>query len=220
MILASRSREDWIEQTASMAESGPSIRGAQFYDTGFEFWWRLGKPEGTVLDVGCGHGRLAVPLVDLPVRYLGLDINPELTAWSNAAFDPWGDRIKFETLDVANSHYRPVGKAAELVKFPCADSSVDVGIAMSLFTHIERISALEAYLVEFFRVLKNGGKLVCSFFFSPPNKPHSGADRTVFDRFQVLGAIRAAEFWIQSETGGLTEGWHDQADLVLVKDAA
>ncbi len=219
MILASRSREAWIAETDSMAESGPSIRGAQFYDTGFEFWWRLGKPEGTVLDVGCGHGRLAVPLVDLPVRYLGLDVNPELTAWSNAAFDPWGDRIQFKTLDIANAHYRPFGRIAEAVKFPCSDGSVDVGIAMSLFTHIERPSALEAYLREFARVLKVGARLVCSFFFSPPNKTHNGADRTVFDRLQALAALSVAGFRLVHEYGGLTEGWHDQADLVLVKDA-
>ncbi len=218
MIWPARSRDEWTTlSTETMPPTGPGLRGAEFYDTGFEFWWRFGKPTGTVLDVGCGLGRLAVPLVDLPVRYLGLDVNQELTDWSNAAFEPWGDRIQFKTLDIANGRYQSVGKLAELVQFPCPDESVDVGIAMSLFTHIERLTALEAYLKEFARVLKIGGRLACSFFFSPPNNPDYGADRTVFARFQALGALEASGFRLLAEHGGLSDGWHDQADLVLVR---
>lgn len=50
-------------------------------------WWRTlasGSPDGAVLYVGCGAGRLAIPLAEVCDRLVGVDRDPEMAAASAA----------------------------------------------------------------------------------------------------------------------------------------
>jgi SAM-dependent methyltransferase len=101
----------------------------------------------SVVDVGCGSGRLALPLSSFPnLTYIGTDIVPELIQYArNLTRRPdW----HFELTDGT--------------KIPCKDESVDFVCFFSVFTHITHEDSFK-YLREAKRVLKRGGRIVFSF---------------------------------------------------------
>ncbi len=121
---------------------------------------------GRILDIGCGAGRLAVPLTTYLTtgEYVGFDISRPAISWCSRAITPRHPRFWFRHVDIANSHYNPRGGVdPDAFVFPCADASVDVAFAASLFTHLLPVTA-EHYLAETARVLKPGGRAVLSFY--------------------------------------------------------
>lgn len=107
-----------------------------------------GLKDGDMLvDVGCGAGRLAAQLKTWPaLRYVGFDVVADLLDHARAVSQrpDW----RFDLLS------EPV--------LPIAASSVDVCCYFSVFTHL-RPPTIAAYLAESRRVLKPGGRVVCSF---------------------------------------------------------
>ena len=108
------------------------------------------KPNDYLIDVGCGSGRVALALARSDfrdsLRYLGVDIVPEMLAY-------------------AAKECRQPGWRFELVtepKIPEADEVADMVCFFSVFTHLlEEESFL--YLGEAKRVLKSGGRIVASY---------------------------------------------------------
>jgi SAM-dependent methyltransferase len=127
-------------------------------------------PGSHVMDVGCGCGRTARLLVNNPyvVRYTGFDVFAPYIEWCNRFFgELHGERFHFHHLDVRTARYNPAGAlAADAVRFPAADSDVDVLYAASLFTHLYPRDAA-AYLRETRRVLRDGGTALASFHDRP-----------------------------------------------------
>jgi len=127
---------------------------------------RLG-PSDDVLDVGCGLGRIALPLSEklgAQGSYTGLDVVRAYTDWcvENLCLDP--ERFRFQHADIRTSFYNPNGATrAEDFVFPWADASFDLAIATSLFTHLLPGAALH-YLSEIARTLRPGGRLFASFY--------------------------------------------------------
>jgi SAM-dependent methyltransferase len=124
------------------------------------------KPNGRVLDVGCGTGQKARPLtryLDPTGRYDGFDIVPEGIRWCQTEYAAFGN-FSFRLADIFNTHYRRDGpsKAEEYV-FPYEDASFDVVFLSSVFTHLLP-RAIENYLGEISRVLVPGGRCVITFF--------------------------------------------------------
>jgi SAM-dependent methyltransferase len=119
-----------------------------------------------VLDVGCGYGRLAVPLT----RYLedgtydGFDISRRAIRWCRTHITARFANFRFTHADVRNGHYNPKGHIAAIrYVFPYPESSVDLVIAASVFTHLMAEEARH-YISESSRVLKRGGRCVASFY--------------------------------------------------------
>lgn len=105
------------------------------------------QPEHSVIDVGCGSGRLAHQLRDfLTGRYVGLDIVPDLFRYAQrlCARSDW-------RFDVAPG-----------TTIPEPDSSADFVTFFSVFTHLQHDETYR-YLAEAKRVLKPGGRIVFSF---------------------------------------------------------
>ena len=124
------------------------------------------QPHDRILDIGCGVGRLAVPLTRYLTtgEYAGFDISARAIRWCRKSISSSHSNFWFAHADIANSHYNPRGALLpESFRFPCADQSVDVAFAASVFTHLEPASA-DHYLAETARVLKPGGRAVLSFF--------------------------------------------------------
>lgn len=129
------------------------------------------RRDDRVLDIGCGVGRMAVPLV----RYLdggsyaGFDVGREMIAWCRRKISARRPDFEFSWAPVYNSKYNPFGTiAASEYRFPYEDSSFDFAFATSLFTHLRRDDAAH-YLSELARVLRPGGTCLLTFFLLTPD---------------------------------------------------
>src|SRR5688572_21791084 len=124
------------------------------------------KPSHRVLDVGCGCGRLALPLTDYLKKgsYDGFDVVPELIAWCRQNIASRYANFRFEHVDVANAFYqdRARGRAARY-RFPYESGTFDFAILTSVFTHMLR-DDLVNYAAEVVKTLKPGGIAVMTFF--------------------------------------------------------
>lgn len=132
----------------------------------FRDWGGL-ETSHRVLDVGCGIGRMAVPLtgfLDSRGSYSGFDVVQSDVAWCRQAIARRFPRFRFEHADVANAEYNPRGRvAAAEFSFPNPSSSVDFVIATSVFTHLLP-DAASRYLSEIARVLVPAGRCFLTVF--------------------------------------------------------
>ncbi|HEY53321.1 MAG TPA: class I SAM-dependent methyltransferase, partial [Caldilineae bacterium] len=124
-------------------------------------------PDSAVLDVGCGIGRIAVPLtsyLNVRGRYEGLDIVPESIAWCQRTITPRYPHFQFHLIDVHNPLYNPDGvEIAKTYRFPFDDDVFDVVFLKSVFTHM-LIDDVVGYIGEIARVLRPGSRCVITYF--------------------------------------------------------
>jgi SAM-dependent methyltransferase len=127
---------------------------------------RLGSAD-SVLEIGCGLGRIAFPLrylLSKAGRYTGFDITAAKIDFLTRVFTPAHPNFAFVLADVYNSYYNPTGAVrADAYRFPANDASFDLAFAASVFTHMVPENAAH-YFRETARVLKPGGRAVFSFF--------------------------------------------------------
>ena len=149
------------------------VGDGDFRAVGAEFlghFIRLGglRPEHRVLDIGCGIGRMAVPLTQyLDVekgRYNGLDPVEGGIAWCRRFITPVYPNFTFQRLDIAHKLYNPQGKiSGEALKLPYPERQFDFVIMTSVVTHLPPDEVL-VYLREVARMLKPGGRLFMTAF--------------------------------------------------------
>lgn len=130
------------------------------------------EPEHHLLDVGCGIGRLAVPL--LPYlgpkgAYDGFDIMPVAIRWCRR-ISLRHPNFRFRLVDLKSDRYRPggTGEASAFV-FPYETGTFDFVVLSSVFTHLLP-DDMTNYLSEIARVLKPGGRCVISYYLMTPER--------------------------------------------------
>ena len=174
------------------------IGGGDYLDVGREFLRYFVSlagltPTDSVLEVGCGMGRMAVPLAEwLSPRgsYVGLDIVPSSITWCREHIGSRHSNFRFHLLDIRNTSYNPGGTSdASAAVFPFPDESFDLVLAVSVFTHLLPASAVR-YLLECRRVLKRDGRFFSTWFIVPDSESLTGpaAELLRFD----LGDYRVA----------------------------
>jgi SAM-dependent methyltransferase len=135
--------------------------------------------DGSVLEIGCHHGRTMLGLVDYlkpPGRYAGFDIMPAQIAFAQQHIQARYPHCTFTLADVHSAVYQPAGRLRpEDYRFPYDDASFDCVYAASVFTHLTP-GATANYLRESRRVITSRGRCVFSFF--------------VLDYYQDRGATR------------------------------
>ena len=149
-----------------------SVGGRNFKKAGEEFkgyFIELGglQPDDKVLDVGCGVGRMAIPLTDYlssDGEYRGFDIVKKGIEWSQDRISTQFNNFNFTHSNVYNKHYNRLGNVqAKDYQFPYDDGFFDFIFLTSVFTHMRPLD-IDNYLGETSRVLKTGGRCLITFF--------------------------------------------------------
>jgi SAM-dependent methyltransferase len=123
-------------------------------------------PDGRVLDIGCGPGRIAARLTHHleAGSYEGFDIVPRSIDWCQRKITARHPTFRFQLADIRSGQYNPTGsQEAREYTFPYGDAEFDLALAASVFTHM-RPGEIGRYVSESARVLKPGGRLLASFF--------------------------------------------------------
>ena len=152
------------------------IGGGDFKKIGEEFLQyliELGglKPNEKVLDVGCGIGRMAIPLtryINEKGSYEGFDIVDYGIDWCEKKITSRYPNFQFQLASIYNKTYNSRGKyKASEYKFPYDDESFDFIFLTSVFTHMLP-KDVENYFSEIARVLRKEGRCLITFFLLNP----------------------------------------------------
>ncbi len=195
-LLQQLSNKDTIVPPKGMIYTG----GGDFVATGQKFANFLVdlcglEPNGKVLDIGSGIGRVAIPLTKIlnsDGRYEGFDVVQKGVNWCQENISVQYPNFKFAHVQLKNDLYNKDGKDASDYRFDYEDESFSHVILVSIFTHFLP-EELEQYLFEIERVLEKGQFCLATFFiykdikqltntsfrFDYPNEHHALMDQKV-----------------------------------------
>jgi ubiquinone/menaquinone biosynthesis C-methylase UbiE len=146
------------------------------------------KPSDRVLDVGCGIGRVAVPLsgyLDAEGSYEGFDIVRSAIRWCRKHITSRYPGFQFTHVDLKNDLYNlKTEQEAKHFIFPYKDAEFDLVLLTSVFTHM-LLEDVQNYLQQIHRVLKPGGVCFATFFLM-----NREAEMLIADSGQEMFATR------------------------------
>ena len=124
-------------------------------------------PRDRVLEIGCGIGRMALPLtqyLETPAgRYTGFDVVNAGIDWCRENIGSVYANFDFLHLDFKNQLYNPEGRLTDQGNLPFDDGSVDFLFMTSVLTHLDPGYA-SFYLREAARLLTPKGHLFATAF--------------------------------------------------------
>jgi ubiquinone/menaquinone biosynthesis C-methylase UbiE len=151
----------------------------------------------TVLDVGCGCGRMAIPLTAYLNKngyYEGFDIDKKCIKWCSENITSNYSNFHFQHADVKNKFFNPDGKIdPEIFAFPYDSDSFDFVFLSSVFTHLLP-HHMEHYFSEISRVLKKDGRCFITFFLiNPESADMITQKKTFIDFFEINEGIYSTD---------------------------
>jgi SAM-dependent methyltransferase len=148
------------------------VGGSDFVATGQEFlelFIQVGnlQPDEQILEIGCGSGRMAIPLTHYVNRngsYKGIDIVKQSVTWCQQNISRRHSNFCFLHADLYNKRYNPNGRyQAKDYTFPFQDECFDFIFLTSVFTHLLPADT-RRYLLEIARLLRQSGRGFFTFF--------------------------------------------------------
>lgn len=124
------------------------------------------QPSDRVLEIGCGVGRMAIPMADYlsTGAYEGLDVNRRAIRWCQRHVTPRYPDFRFHFVDLFNQRYNRRGSIpAASFRFPYPDEAFDFVFLTSVFTHMLPLD-LRHYIAEIARVLRPGRRCLLTLF--------------------------------------------------------
>lgn len=128
------------------------------------------KPTDNVVEIGCGIGRIAIPLTTLLGQgtYLGTEVIRPSVEWLTQNVASRNTNFRFIHHDIHDTLHNPAGTLSALdITLPVGDATVDLIMLHSVFTHMFG-HEISHYLREFRRILKPGGHVYASCFLVTP----------------------------------------------------
>ena len=105
-------------------------------------WRKFGVTEDSLVEIGCGAGRMTKAIAGNFRRVVGLDVSEDMVAYASERVPA----AEFKVID---------GKS-----IPCPDASLSAAFSTHVFQHLESKWVVEAYFREIFRVLESGGSMM------------------------------------------------------------
>lgn len=144
-------------------------------------------PSQRVLDIGCGIGRLALPItqyLDGEGSYDGVDPVAAGIEWCASTITPTYPNVRFQHMDLRHVLYNPRGVLETVTTpLPFADGSFDLICMISVLTHLDVPDVLH-YTAEVSRLLAPGGRcFTTAFLMNAPARATllAGQGRIGFD---------------------------------------
>jgi ubiquinone/menaquinone biosynthesis C-methylase UbiE len=142
--------------------------------------WGILAPDKTVLDIGCGIGRLEVELAPRVKAVYGIDVSTQMI---NAALKRCSPLSNVHLLKVSG---RNLGDFS--------NSFFDAAVAVDTFPYLNQSGAalVDRYFAEAYRVLKPGGDLVILNFSDSDDEAadeHSVRELAARNSFDVVTAV-------------------------------
>lgn len=156
-VLNNNTYENLYEYLAQATSSKESIGGGEFNEIGqFELNALLKEglqPGHTLLDFGCGIGRLAAYAVPFLKggSFIGIDISDTMLAGAKKRIEEAVPNLQCQVTWIKMTN----------LPFPLHDQSVDMICAFSVFTHMEHEDTYR-YLKDALRIIRPG----CRFLFT------------------------------------------------------
>jgi len=143
-------------------------------------------PNESILDIGCGVGRLAIPLLtylDINGRYEGVDVDRKKINWCKNHITSRNTNFRFHNIDVYDQFCNPKGrqKTSEYT-FAYKSNTFSFICLLSVFTHMLP-DGVSRYIEEIYRMLRVGGRVLMTFFLLNNNSKCLIAERKIFPRF-------------------------------------
>jgi SAM-dependent methyltransferase len=148
-------------------------------------------PHQRILDIGCGIGRLALPMtqyLDTAGCYDGIDPMAPAIAWCERTITPTYPNVRFRHVDIRHPIYNPGGVLdAATLRLPFEDASFDVISLISVLTHLHEPEVLQL-AGEIARLLVPGGRcFATAFLMNAPARAAlaAGRGRLGFDAAEI-----------------------------------
>jgi len=182
------------------------------------------RRDGSVLDVGCGVGRVTYPLglyLSESGRYEGIDAVPRWVDWNRETISARLPNFQFRLVPVQNGLYsRHSHTDAGRLRFPFDGDTFDAALVESVLQH-NRAPVVRHYLAEIARVLRGGGRCVVTCFLLRRGVEAADQQADGLDFFHRLddawsASARVPETGIAFEAARFEE-WVSDAGLELAE---
>jgi len=123
----------------------------EFYELGRRDWevfekeWKTyGLEDDICLEIGCGAGRMTIPLTHSFQNVLAVDVSEEMVTYAR-------QRVTAENLEF---------QVINGTSLPRGDNSITAVFSTHVFQHFDSLEYADLYFAEIWRILKPGGTLM------------------------------------------------------------